>query len=85
MTNENEERANNAGLDSRNVTEPSALDVERQPQPDKAPETDSNLNTAPPVRMGRGSEAAEKPTEADTADNPIHHTGHLPAPVTSNR
>ncbi|SES27264.1 hypothetical protein [Rhizobium sp. NFR03] len=85
MTNENEQLANNAGLGSGDITEPAALDVERQPQPDKAPETTSNRNTVPPVRMGQASEAPETPTEADMDDNPVHHTGHIPAPVTSNR
>ena len=84
MTNENEQLANNSGLGSGNLTEPPAVHVERQPQQDKTPETTSNLNTVPPVRPGQATQSPEKPTEADTDDNPVHHTGHMPPPVTSN-
>lgn len=82
----NSDRASNAGFGSDNQTSPSSVDMERQPMTDRAPETDSDKNEPPPVRLGKASEAVEKPTEGDPDhDNPIHHTGHMPPPVTANR
>jgi hypothetical protein len=78
-------RATNTGFGSGNQTGPSAVDVEREPMPDQASEEGSDKNTIPPVRLGQGA-AVEKPTEGDPDhDNPIHHTGHMPPPVTANR
>jgi hypothetical protein len=79
------EQATNPGIKSDSQTSPSAVDIENQPMPDSAPEVDSNRNDPPPVRLGQASQAPEKPTEGDTDDNPIHHTGHMPRPVTTNR
>jgi len=81
----NSERATNAGFGSDNQTSPSALDVEPAPMPDQAPETDSDRNDPPSARMGKAAEAPQKPTEGDPDhDNPIHHTGHMPPPVTAD-
>ena len=82
----NSDRATNAGLGSRNLTDPAAVDVEQEPVPARTPDTESDRNNPPQVRMGRASEAPQKPTEGDPDhDNPVHHTGHMPPPVTSNR
>jgi hypothetical protein len=81
----NSDLSTNAGFGSKNATEAPAVDVERQPMPDKAPETMSNVNTKPPVRLGPGSIAKEKPTEADPDDNPVHHTGRMPTQLTGDR
>lgn len=81
----NSDLATNAGFGSDNQSTPAAVDVEREPMPARAPETDSNRNDPPPVRLGPAAEAPQKPTEGDPDyDNPIHHTGHIPPPVTSN-
>jgi hypothetical protein len=78
-------RATNTGFGNGNQAGPSAVDVEREPMSDRAPEEGSDKNTIPPVRLGQGA-AVEKPTEGDPDyDNPIHHTGHMPPPVTANR
>ncbi|WP_440984231.1 hypothetical protein [Shinella sumterensis] len=76
----NDELAERAGLGSRNSEEPTALDVEREPMPDAAPEATSNIVTQPPARSGPGSEATQKPTEGSDKDNPVHHTGRMPPP-----
>jgi hypothetical protein len=78
----NSELSSRAGFGSKNPTEPPAVDVERQPLPDRTPETTSNINTEPPARSGPGSEATRKPTEGAADDNPIHHTGRMPPPRT---
>ena len=85
MTNRNSANSQNAGFGSRNPTSPSELDVEREPMPDRTPETDSDDPIVPPARSGGASEARENPTEGGTFDNPVHHKGHMPPPVTSNR
>jgi hypothetical protein len=78
----NADLATDAGFGSGLTTEPPAVDVERQPQPATAPETTSNRNTVPPARMGQAAQAVESPTEGDPDDNPVHHKGHMPPPVT---
>jgi hypothetical protein len=74
-----------AGLGSKNQTEPPAVDVERQPMPDRAPSTTSNVQTPPVVRLGPSPQSGEKMTEADDDGNPTHHTGRIPPPVTGNQ
>lgn len=85
MTNDNDDLAKNAGLGNGNQTSPSAVDVEREPMPDHAPKTESDKPRIPPARNGSASEAPEKVTEGDPLTNPVHHTGHIPPPVTANR
>jgi hypothetical protein len=81
----NSTNSQNAGFGSKNLTSESSVDVEREPMPDRTPETDSDDPHMPPARSGSVAEAHEKPTEGDPIDNPVHHTGHMPPPVTSNR
>jgi hypothetical protein len=85
MANGNDKLSENAGFGNRNPTSESAVDVEREPMPDRSPDTDSNSPDAPPARSGSVSERREDPTEAGSADNPVHHTGHVPPLVTANR
>lgn len=85
MHDRNSDNSQNAGFGSKNPTSESSVDVDREPTPDQAPETNSNEPHAPPARSGSVSQAREKPTEGDPIDNPVHHTGHIPPPVTSNR
>lgn len=71
------------GSGNSNVTRPSADDG-GQPKPDTAPPADSARNDeSPVVKLGRGAKAAEKLAEAAGPDNPVHHTGRVPPPVTS--
>jgi len=83
--NDNDKLSENAGFGSRNPTSERSVDVEREPMPDRAPDTDSDQPDIPPARSGGASEAKEKPTEGDRKGNPVHHTGHVPPPVTANR
>jgi hypothetical protein len=85
MSDRNSENSQNAGFGSKNPTSESSVDVEREPMPDRTPETNSDEPQIPPARSGSGAEAREKPTEGDPIDNPVHHSGHIPPPVTSNR
>lgn len=85
MPDNNSDASQNAGFGSRNSTSEASVDVEREPMPDRSPETDSDQPKIPPARSGGGAEAHEKPTEGDPIDNPVHHTGHIPPPVTANR
>lgn len=85
MTDNNSNSSQNAGFGSRNPTTEAAVDVEREPTPDRTPHTDSDKPKVPPARSGGAAEAKEKPTEGDPGDNPTHHTGHVPPPVTANR
>lgn len=78
----NDELAERAGFGSKNIVKPAAVDVERQPMPDTAPETTSNIATEPPARSGPGSVATQKPTEGGNKGNPVHHTGRMPPPRT---
>jgi len=81
----NSDLARNAGFGTNNQSTPAAVGVEREAMPARTPHTDSDRNDPPPVRMGPAAEATEKPTEGDPDHiNPIHHTGHIPPPVTSN-
>lgn len=82
---DNEKVAANAGFGSKNPTTEAQLDVEREPMPRRTPEANSDDLKTPPARNGGAAEAREKPTEGDTKDNPVHHTGHIPSPVTANR
>lgn len=59
-----------------------AVQVEEKPLPDTAPDPGSNINDAPPVRLGQGAVLDRKPVEAAGSDNPVHHEGRLPPPVT---
>lgn len=81
----NSDLAQNAGFGSGNQTTPSAVDVERQPQPASAPETDSTVSPKPPLPLGPGSKAEEAPVEGEPGTNPTHHRGHMPPPVTADR
>lgn len=72
-------------MSSRNHTSPSAVDVDRYATPDQAADTGFERNLASPVRLGRATEAAEKPTGGDADDNPAHYTGQVAPPVTANR
>lgn len=85
MADDNSDRSQNAGLGSRSPTSPAPVDVEREPMPERTPETGSDKPEIPPARSGGGSAAREEPTEGDPIDNPVHHTGHIPPPVTANR
>jgi hypothetical protein len=76
----NDELAERAGLGNEDVIEPAAVDVEREPMRDTAPEATSNIVTEPPARSGRGSGAKQKPTEGSDKDDPVHHTGRMPPP-----
>jgi len=84
MTDPNSANAQNAGFGSKNQTSEASVDVEREPMPDHTPDTDSDKPEIPPARSGGVSEKPEKPTEG-APDNPVHHTGHIPPPVTGNR
>ncbi|MFP5077359.1 hypothetical protein ACLE20_08615 [Rhizobium sp. YIM 134829] len=81
----NADLARNAGFGSDNQTEPSALDMERQPQPADAPETTSSQPTRPPLPLGPASGTDEPLVEGEPDTNPTHHRGHVPPPVTANR
>ncbi len=85
MNDKNSGLSQDAGFGARNPTSPSAVDVEREPMPARSPEPDSDEQTMPPARSGPAAETGELPTEGDTDDNPVHHTGHMPPPVTANR
>jgi hypothetical protein len=85
MTNNNAKLSENAGFGNRSPTSESAVDVEREPLPDQVPEADSDHSGAPPARSGNVAERREDLTEGDPVGNPIHHTGHVPPPVTANR
>jgi hypothetical protein len=84
MTVENS-AGDNAGLTSTNPTSPAEVDVEREPMPDHTSDASSDRPSVPPARSGTAAEASEKPTEAGAVGNPVHHTGHVPPPVTSNK
>jgi hypothetical protein len=85
MTDRNSDTSANAAFGSRNQTSEASLDVEREPMPDQTPDVNSDDPSIPPARSGNVSEAREDPTEGDPIDNPTHHTGHIPPPVTANR
>ncbi|MCV3738604.1 hypothetical protein OCK02_20560 [Rhizobium sp. TRM96647] len=85
MTDNNRQLSENAGSGSKNPTSQRSLDVEREPMPDRAPDTASDKAGIPPVRSGNVSKTDEKPTKGDPVTNPTHHTGHIPPPVTANR
>lgn len=85
MTDRNSEASENAGFGSKNPASTSSVDVERAPMPDRTPETDSDDPATPPARSGSVAKAHEDPTEGDPVNNPNHHTGHIPPPVTANR
>ncbi|MDX3926808.1 MAG: hypothetical protein QHC90_13520 [Shinella sp.] len=61
--------------------DPPEMDMEAEPQPAQAPETDSNRNDNPPARSGPAAENPEHPTEGEPRTNPIRHKGHIPPPV----
>ncbi len=81
----NAELSSRAGLGTDNQTEPPAVDVERQPMPDKTPDTASNINTQPPARSGPAAQASEQPLAAASDDNPTHYAGRIPPEVTLDR
>ena len=85
MTDKNSQLSENAGLGSNNPTSERSLDMEREPMPDRTPDTASDKPGIPPARSGNVSETDEKPTEGDPTKNPTHHKGHIPPPVTANR
>lgn len=85
MIDRNSDNSENAGFGNKNPTSESSVGIERQPMPDRTPDANSDKPHVPPARSGSAAEAREKPTEADTVDNPVRHTGHIPPPVTSNR
>ena len=85
MTDRNSANAENAGFGSKNQTSEASVDVEREPMPDRTPDTDSDNPEIPPARSGGVSEHKEKLTEGAPADNPVHHTGRVPPPVAANR
>lgn len=80
------DRINENAVSSReNPNSELSLDVERELMPARTPEVDSDQHGQPPARSGNVAENREKPTEGDPVDNPTHHTGHIPPPVTANR
>ena len=85
MTDRNSEVSENADFGSKNPTSTTSVDLERTPMPDRTPETNSDDPEMPPARSGGVPEPHEEPTEGDPVDNPVHHTGHMPPPVTANR
>lgn len=60
---------------------PSAVDVEREALPDTAPDTESDVNTKPPLPFGASTRNDEAPVET-AQTNPTHHTGRVPPNVT---
>ena len=82
---DNSTNSQNAGFGSKNPTSEASVDAEREPMPGRTPETDSDKPQMPPARSGSVADAKEKLTEGGPIDNPVHHTGHIPPPVTSNR
>jgi hypothetical protein len=84
MTSRNSANAENAGFGSKNQTSEASVDVEREPMPDRTPDTNLDNPEVPPARSGSVSEHKEKPTEG-ASDNPVRHNGHVPPPVTANR
>lgn len=82
-------KASNSELASRsgtsNVTQPSAVDTEKQPLPGRTPDVDSDRQDPPPARSGAAGEKGETPTEAGDRSNPVNHVGHIPPPVTQNK
>lgn len=77
--------AENSGFARESSTSESSVDVEREPMPRRTPDVDSDRQGQPPARSGNVAENREKPTEGDTFDNPTHHNGQIPPPVTANR
>ena len=82
MDTHNSDNSQNAGIGSKNPTSESSVEVEREPMPDRTPETNSDEPHIPPARSGSLAEARKEPTEGDPINNPVHHTGHIPPPVT---
>ena len=58
--------------------EPPSLDLDPQPLPDQAQKTEAESAKTPPARSGQ-SARPEKVTEGSGPDNPVHHTGRMPA------
>ena len=85
MNDRNSDTSKDAGFGSKNQTSTSSVDLEREPMPDRTPDVNSDDPHMPPARSGSVAEASEKATEGDPVHNPVHHTGHIPPPVTSNR
>jgi hypothetical protein len=70
MNDRNSTNSQNAGFGSKNLTPESSVDVEREPMPDRTPETDSDDPHMPPARSGSVAETHEKPTGAIRATTP---------------
>ncbi len=66
----NSDLAQNAGFGSGNQTTPSAVDVERQPQPASAPETDSTVSPKPPLPLGPAARQRKRRWKASRGRTP---------------
>lgn len=52
MTDKNRQLSENAGFGTKNPTSERSMDVEREPMPDRAPDTASDQPSIPPARSG---------------------------------